>query len=81
MPKPLRCVSQYAFSYALVGFLFAFKIWRWKALPVLALPVGTWFSVIYLGEHYFVDVLAFGSPFRGTPAPFVWKKMGVSWIA
>jgi len=38
-------------------FLFTFKIWRWKALPVLALPVGTWFSAIYLGEHYIVDVL------------------------
>ncbi len=39
-------------------FLFAFKIWRWKALPALTLPVGTWFSAIYLGEHYVVDVLA-----------------------
>jgi hypothetical protein len=38
-------------------FLFAFKIWRWKALPVLSLPVGTWFSAVYLGEHYVVDVL------------------------
>ena len=38
-------------------FLFAFKAWRWKALPVLALPVGTWFSAVYLGEHYVVDVL------------------------
>jgi len=38
-------------------FLFAFKAWRWKALPVLALPLGTWFSAIYLGEHYVVDVL------------------------
>ncbi len=38
-------------------FLFAFKIWRWRALPVLVLPVGTWFSAIYLGEHYVVDVL------------------------
>ena len=24
---------------------------------MLALPVGTWFSAIYLGEHYVVDVL------------------------
>jgi membrane-associated phospholipid phosphatase len=39
-------------------FLFTFKIWRWKALPVIALPVGTWFSAIYLGEHYFTDVVA-----------------------
>ncbi len=38
-------------------FLFAFKIWRWKALPVAIIPVGTWFSAVYLGEHYFVDVL------------------------
>jgi membrane-associated phospholipid phosphatase len=38
-------------------FLFAFKIWRWKSLPWLVIPVGTWFSVVYLGEHYFVDVL------------------------
>ena len=38
-------------------FLFAFKIWRWKSLPVAVIPVGTWFSAVYLGEHYFVDVL------------------------
>jgi membrane-associated phospholipid phosphatase len=39
-------------------FLFAFKAWKWKALPVLVIPVGTWFSAVYLGEHYVVDVLA-----------------------
>jgi hypothetical protein len=38
-------------------FLFAYKIWRRKALPVLSLPVGTWFSAVYLGEHYAADVL------------------------
>jgi membrane-associated phospholipid phosphatase len=38
-------------------FLFSFKVWKWKALPVLTLPVGTWFSAVYLGEHYVVDVL------------------------
>ncbi len=38
-------------------FLFALKIWKRKALPVLVLPVGTWFSAVYLGEHYFTDVL------------------------
>lgn len=39
-------------------FLFAYKIWRLKALPVLAIPVGTWFSAVYLGEHYVTDVFA-----------------------
>ena len=38
-------------------FLYAFKIWKWKSLPVLTIPVGTWFSAVYLGEHYFADVL------------------------
>ncbi len=38
-------------------FLFAFKAWKWKALPVVIIPVGTWFSAVYLGEHYFIDVL------------------------
>ncbi|MGD0644774.1 MAG: phosphatase PAP2 family protein [Candidatus Bathyarchaeia archaeon] len=38
-------------------FLFAFKTWKWKSLPVISIPVGTWFSAVYLGEHYFTDVL------------------------
>jgi len=38
-------------------FLFAFKIWKRKALPILILPFGTWFSAVYLGEHYFTDIL------------------------
>ena len=38
-------------------FLFSVKIWKRKAIPVLALPVGTWFSAVYLGEHYFTDIL------------------------
>ena len=38
--------------------LFALKIWKVKALPVLVLPFGIWFSAVYLGEHYVVDVLA-----------------------
>jgi len=38
-------------------FLFAFKIWKWKSLPVAIIPFGTWFSAVYLGEHYIVDVI------------------------
>ena len=36
--------------------LFAIKIWKKKALPVLIFPIGVWFSAIYLGEHYVIDV-------------------------
>jgi membrane-associated phospholipid phosphatase len=37
--------------------LFAIKIWRKKALPILIFPFAVWFSAVYLGEHYVVDVL------------------------
>jgi membrane-associated phospholipid phosphatase len=37
--------------------LFALKIGKFKALPILILPFGVWFSAVYLGEHYVVDVL------------------------
>jgi membrane-associated phospholipid phosphatase len=37
--------------------LFAIKIWRKRALPILIFPFGVWFSAVYLGEHYIVDVL------------------------
>ena len=37
--------------------LFALKIGKVKALPILIFPFGVWFSAVYLGEHYVVDVL------------------------
>ena len=37
--------------------LFAIKIWKKKGLPVLIFPIGVWFSAVYLGEHYVVDVI------------------------
>jgi membrane-associated phospholipid phosphatase len=37
--------------------LFALKLGKWKALPILVFPFGVWFSAVYLGEHYVVDVL------------------------
>ncbi len=37
--------------------LFALKIKKAKALPILVFPIGVWFSAVYLGEHYVVDIL------------------------
>jgi membrane-associated phospholipid phosphatase len=54
-------------------FLFAFKIWKWKSLPVAIIPVGTWFSAVYLGEHYIVDV--FGGIAYGTIAFIAVEKI------
>jgi membrane-associated phospholipid phosphatase len=37
--------------------LFALKIKKTRALPILILPAGVWFSAVYLGEHYVVDII------------------------
>jgi membrane-associated phospholipid phosphatase len=37
--------------------LTAIKIKRFKALPILVLPIGVWFSAVYLGEHYIIDII------------------------
>ncbi|MBS7621589.1 inositol phosphorylceramide synthase [Candidatus Bathyarchaeota archaeon] len=37
--------------------LSALKTWKKKALPILIFPVMVWFSAIYLGEHYVIDVI------------------------
>jgi len=44
-------------AYPWLVSLYSFKIKRTKALPVLVLPVGIWFSAVYLGEHYVIDVI------------------------
>jgi membrane-associated phospholipid phosphatase len=37
--------------------LYALKIKKTRALPILLFPIGVWFSAVYLGEHYVVDVV------------------------
>lgn len=37
--------------------LSALKAWRKRALPILIFPLMVWFSAIYLGEHYVIDVV------------------------
>jgi membrane-associated phospholipid phosphatase len=37
--------------------LYTLKIKKTKALPVLLFPAGVWFSIVYLGEHYVVDLI------------------------
>jgi membrane-associated phospholipid phosphatase len=58
--------------------LYAFKLVRVKALPVLALPFGVWFSAVYLGEHYVVDVI--GGVVYGTCA-FLFVEKVIPYIA
>ena len=43
--------------YPTLILLYALKIKKAKALPVLLFPIGVWLSTIYLGEHYVIDVI------------------------
>jgi membrane-associated phospholipid phosphatase len=53
--------------------LYALKIKKKRALPVLLLPIGVWFSTIYLGEHYVIDLI--GGVIYGTCAFFLVEKL------
>jgi membrane-associated phospholipid phosphatase len=53
--------------------LYAFKIKKAKALPILVFPIGVWFSAVYLGEHYVIDVI--GGIVYGTCAFLIAEKL------
>jgi membrane-associated phospholipid phosphatase len=59
--------------YAWLIALYALKVKKTRALPILLLPAGVWFSVVYLGEHYVVDVI--GAVIYGTCAFFLAEKL------
>jgi membrane-associated phospholipid phosphatase len=59
--------------YPWLIFLYAIKIKKAKALPVLIFPVGVWFSAVYLGEHYVVDLI--GGVIYGTGAYLLAEKL------
>jgi len=53
--------------------LYSIKIKRIKALPILIIPIGVWFSAVYLGEHYVIDLI--GGVLYSTSAFFLVEKL------
>jgi membrane-associated phospholipid phosphatase len=53
--------------------LYALKIKKAKALPILLFPIGVWFSAVYLGEHYVIDLI--GGVIYATSAFFLVEKL------
>ncbi len=56
-PNPFAAFPSLHATYPWLISLFALKIKRIRALPILVLPIGVWFSAVYLGEHYVIDIL------------------------
>jgi membrane-associated phospholipid phosphatase len=44
-------------AFPLLGALFALRLWGRRAWPTLLYTGGVWLSIVYLGEHYIVDVI------------------------
>jgi len=56
-PNPFAAFPSLHSAYPWLISLCALKIWKKKALLILLYPVLVWFSAVYLGEHYVVDVV------------------------
>lgn len=71
--NPFAAFPRLHSAYPWLVSLFAIKIKRIKALPILLIPIGIWFSAVYLGEHYVIDVL--GGITYSTCAFFLAEKL------
>ncbi|MBI2011629.1 phosphatase PAP2 family protein [Candidatus Daviesbacteria bacterium] len=56
-PNPVAAIPSMHAGYPIFVLLFAFTIFKKKALFFLPYVLIVWFAIIYLGEHYVIDVL------------------------
>lgn len=59
-PNLVAAVPSLHAAYPLLVFLFALKFFGKKAYFFIPYVAGIWLSIIYLGEHYFIDALLGG---------------------
>lgn len=57
-PNPVASFPSLHAAYPFLVFLFALRFFKLKALPFILYVLIVWISIIYLGEHYVVDVIA-----------------------
>jgi membrane-associated phospholipid phosphatase len=56
--NPVAAFPSLHSAYPLLAFLFARARWPRASLVLLAWSAAIWFSVVYLGHHYVIDVVA-----------------------
>lgn len=56
-PNPVAAIPSLHAAYPLLVLLFAFRFFGSQALPFLFYLIGVWISIVYLGEHYVIDII------------------------
>jgi hypothetical protein len=56
-PDPVAAFPSLHAAYPLLAYLFLRRISRPAAWGMLAFTLAAWFSIVYLGDHYVIDIL------------------------
>lgn len=56
-PNPVAAMPSLHAAYPFLVLLFALKFFKWKGLFFLPYVLSMWFAIVYLGEHYVIDVV------------------------
>lgn len=57
-PNEVAAMPSLHAAYPFLVLLFAYQFFKYRGLFFLPYVLGVWFSLVYLGEHYIVDVIA-----------------------
>lgn len=57
-PNPVAAMPSLHAAYPWLFFLFACRLWGKRGWPLILYPAAVFFSVVYLGHHYVIDVIA-----------------------
>lgn len=56
-PNPVAAMPSLHAAYPFLVFLFALRFFKWKGLFFFPYVASMWFAIVYLGEHYVIDVV------------------------
>ncbi len=56
-PNPVAAMPSLHAAYPTLILLFAIAFFKWKGLLFLPYPLLMWFGIVYMGEHYIIDVV------------------------
>jgi hypothetical protein len=78
-PDPVAAFPSLHAAYPFLGYLFLRRVGDPVAWAMLAYTFAAWFSIVYLGDHYIVDVL--GGMAYALAASWLVPRMHRRWIA